>query len=62
MHVRQTVADPVVGVNEAHAVGWLDLASKVRDVRAQRLSGVDVRRPPNLLQQRVVGQEPSAIL
>jgi hypothetical protein len=49
MHVRQAVADPVVGVNEAPAVGRLDLASQVRDMRAQRLSGVHVRRAPNLL-------------
>jgi hypothetical protein len=39
MHFHQAVADPVVGVNEALAVR-LDLASQVRDVRAQRLAGV----------------------
>ena len=49
MHARQAVADPVVGVNEAPAVGRLDLASQVRDVRAQRLSGVQVRDSPNML-------------
>jgi hypothetical protein len=49
MHVRQAVPDPVVGVNEALASGRLDLASQVRDVRAERLSGVHVRRAPNLL-------------
>jgi len=49
MHIGQAVADPVVGVNEALAVGGFDLASEVRDVRAQCLSGIDVRRAPNLL-------------
>jgi hypothetical protein len=49
MHGSQAVADPVVGVNEALAVGGLDFASQVRDVRAQRLPGVHVRRAPNLL-------------
>jgi hypothetical protein len=34
MHVREAVANPVVGVNEALAVGRLDLASQVCDVRA----------------------------
>ena len=33
MHVRQAVADPVIGVNEALAVGRLGLAPQVRDVR-----------------------------
>jgi hypothetical protein len=49
MHVRQAVADPVLGVNEALAVGRLDLASQVRDVRAQRLSGAHVRLAPSVL-------------
>jgi hypothetical protein len=33
MHVRQAVADPVIGVNEALAVGRLGPAPQVRDVR-----------------------------
>jgi hypothetical protein len=49
MHVRQAVANPVVCVDEALTVGPLDLASQVRDVCAQHLSGVRVRRAPNLL-------------
>jgi hypothetical protein len=49
MHVYQAVADPVVGMNEPLVVGRLDLASQVRDVRAQRLSGIHVRCAPNLL-------------
>jgi hypothetical protein len=48
MSFHQAVADPVVGVNEVLAVR-LDLASQVRDVRAQDLSGVDVRRAPNVV-------------
>jgi hypothetical protein len=48
MHVGEAVADSVVGVDQALAVGRLDLAPKVGDVRAQRLPGVDVRRAPNL--------------
>jgi hypothetical protein len=47
MRVRESVADPVIGVNEAQAVG-LDLASEVRDMCPQRLPGVHVRHAPNL--------------
>jgi hypothetical protein len=49
MHTGEAVADSVVGVNEALAVGGFDLAAEVRDVRAQCLSGIHVRRAPNLL-------------
>ena len=62
MPVRQAVAKPVVGVNEGPAVGRLVLASQVRHMGAQRLSGVRVRRAPNVLQQRVVSEQASAVL
>jgi hypothetical protein len=56
VHVCPAVADPGLGVDEACAVGRLDFMSQVGDMRAQRLSGVHVRRAPNLAQQGVVSQ------
>jgi len=49
MNGGEAVADPVVGLDEAVAVGRLDLVSQVGDVRAQRLPGVEVCRAPYLL-------------
>ena len=49
MYVRQPVPDPGVCVDEALAVDGLDLASQVRDVRAQRLPPIHVTRAPHLL-------------
>ena len=47
---------PLLAVNEAPARGRLDLASHAGDKRPQRLSGGDVCRARNPLDQRRVGQ------